>query len=157
MGSLKRLRLNQIHRKTAHQKKTGDKGVANTQIVKNAVNAFITATTNTIIETNKIFSESESLITNSTNRLQSSKSKILELTKIFAGEFALTDITANFDKILVDAQAAQQKLGARQNIIQKLNEVGAGAADKFKVSDTSSSDIITGLSKISSTRAQVAG
>ena len=139
------------------QKKTGDKGVANTQIVKNAVNAFITATTNTIIETNKIFSESESLITNSTNRLQSSKSKILELTKIFAGEFALTDITANFDKILVDAQAAQQKLGARQNIIQKLNEVGAGAADKFKVSDTSSSDIITGLSKISSTRAQVAG
>ena len=128
---------------------------ANTQIVKDAVNKFITATTNTAIEINKRFSESESLITNSTNQLQSSKSKILELTKIFAGEFALTDITANFDKILVDAQAAQQKLGARQSIVQKLTEIGAGVADKFRASDTSNTDIIKGLNKIDEARAKV--
>jgi TP901 family phage tail tape measure protein len=128
---------------------------ANTQIVKDAVNKFITATTNTAIEINKRFSESETLITNSTNQLQSSKSKILELTKIFAGEFALTDITANFDKILVDAQAAQQKLGARQTVIQKLTEIGAGVADKFRASDTSNTDIIKGLNKIDEARAKV--
>jgi len=138
-------------------KKGSSAGADYTKIVKNAVNTFITATTNTIIEINKRFSDSEALITNSTNQLQSSKSRILELTKIFAGEFALTDITANFDKILVDAQAAQQKLGARQNIVQKLAEVGSNAADKFRTSNTNTSntDIIKGLNKIDELRTKV--
>ena len=143
---IKDLDIQNIIDTTNKAKETQDAIVVNIKKVKDSAKTFLDAIQNNVLETNRIFSDGETNISNITAQIQSRRGTFLESIKDLFGEFTQLNISKQFDDAIRNAEYERSRLQITQKVSGNLTNLGAGSIEKFRTSSSSDANIVSFIS-----------
>jgi len=135
--------------KGARAEEIGEEGKReNVKSIKDAATKFLDATTQGIIDINRIFSEGETEISNVVNQIQSRRGTLLDLTKQLFGEFTQLNVSNQFDEAIRSAEGQRARLGALQGIGGAVRGLGARSIEQLRTQSGSNQDTVKFIEKV---------
>lgn len=129
-------------------KEESTKSQGSAQKLKDSAKNFLDSIEENVINTNRLFTESETKISTTILSLQSRRGTLLESIKNLFGEFTQLNVSEQFDDAIREAEYQRSKLQITKKLNDDVTSLGGPAIDRFRVAGSSDQNLIKLIDEI---------